>query len=173
MKPLIALIFCACVSFAQVQINSNSLFFVINNDNLNFYEKVIEKNYSNSSSWSVSLMYSQQKRDTLFIAYSSKFMQKIEYESEKIWFTLKDNNQGSEWIAFEEKRHIKGLKPQKITCFESLLNDAKALTYTNEQESEFKIDHWKLDLYLENYTSIFLVKENMFIQVSPIYAIID
>ncbi|MFJ1474418.1 hypothetical protein ACILE9_09150 [Capnocytophaga cynodegmi] len=100
-------------------------------------------------------------------------MQKIEYESEKIWFTLKDNNQGSEWIVFEEKRHIKGLKPQKITCFESLLNDAKALTYTNEQESEFKIDHWKLDLYLENYTSIFLVKENMFIQVSPIYAIID
>ncbi|CEN34392.1 exported hypothetical protein [Capnocytophaga cynodegmi] len=173
MKPLIALIFCACVSFAQAQINSNSLFFVINNDNPNFYKKVIRKNYFNSSSWSFSFIYSQQKRDTLFIAYSSKFMQKIEYESEKIWFTLKDNNQGSEWIAFEEKRHIKGLKPQKITCFESLLNDAKALTYTNEQESEFKIDHWKLDLYLENYTSIFLVKENMFIQVSPIYAIID
>lgn len=120
----------------------------------------------------ISTVAYSQKQDTLFIAYNSKFIQKIKYESDKIWFTLKDENQGSEWVAFEEKKHIK-LNPRKITCFESLLKDADAITYINEQKSRFEIDHWKLDVYLGKYAHIFLIKEDICIQVSPIYAVMD
>ncbi|GIM59614.1 hypothetical protein [Capnocytophaga canimorsus] len=79
MKILITLIFCACVSFVKAQINSNSLFFVINNDNPNFYEKVIGRNITqktygincpNSPFWSVSFMYFSKD----FFDYPARFV---------------------------------------------------------------------------------------------------
>lgn len=116
---------------------------------------------------------SQNKKDTLFIKYDFKLLNREQNPiSNEYYYLIKDSNIESGYIYFLEKKIHRSNKfntKSKIYCLEKIIKNANAFSKKDKTDL---IDSKLFDYFSKkSFKTFFLVKNNEFIEVDIIYEI--
>ncbi len=121
--------------------------------------------------FSISLK-SQNKKDTLFIKYDFKLLNRGQNPvSKEYYYLIKDSNVESGYIYFSEKKVYKnGISTKsKIYCLRNIIEKADAFSRKNNEDL---IDTKLFDYFSkDNFETYFIIKNKEYIEVDIVYEI--